>query len=141
MPLADMNVSKEDVNMFWDRQGWDLVLPRENNLSNCVFCFLKGVSKLRNIHREMNQAKGGNGPPGYGSLRETPCDLDWWTRMEKLYGRDLVAEGREIRADVPNDILGFFGANGGFSYDLLSKSDNTVLDKSSEELLPCDCTE
>ena len=89
----------------------------------------------------METAKSANGPPGYGSLRETPCDVDWWKRMETLYGRDLAAEGREIRADVPNDFLGFFGTSGGFSYDFLSKSNDTVLDKFNDELLPCDCTE
>lgn len=141
MPLADMHVTKNDVNVFWDRQRWDLALPRENSLSNCVYCFLKGISNLRNVHREMEIAKNDNEPLGYGSLRETPCDIDWWKRMEKMYGRDLIAEGREIRADVPNDFLGFFGTSGSFSYDLLSKSDDTMLDKFKDELLPCDCTE
>ena len=141
MPLSDMHVTKDDVNAFWDRQHWDLALPSAGSLSNCVYCFLKGATNLRNIHREMEAAKFEDDLPGYGSILETPCDIDWWKRIEKLYGRDLRAENREIRSDLPNDFLGFFGAGAGFTYDLLSGSDDTILDKFNDGLLPCECTE
>ena len=141
MPLADMHVAKKDVNAFWDRQGWDLALPRDSSLSNCVFCFLKGVSNLKSVHSALETAMDGDGLPGYGSLRDTPCDIGWWKRMEKLYGRDLAAEGRETRVQVPNDFLGFFGTKGGFSYEILSNSNEQDFEKFGDELLPCDCTE
>ena len=141
MPLSEMHVTREDVNAFWDRQGWDLNLPRESSLSNCVYCFLKGVSNLTSVHKEMEAAKNKGDLPGYGSIEETPCDIQWWKRIEKMYGRDLLAENREIRSKESIDFLGFFGAGSGFTYDLLSNSDKTVLDQYKDELLPCDCTE
>ena len=140
-PLADMHVVRSDVNNFWDRQGWDLALPREGALSNCVYCFLKGTANLRQVHSAMEEAKRTDGPPGYGSLRGTPCDLDWWKRMEGMYGRDLVAENRETRVKLTNDFLGFFGTNSKFSYDVLSKANHETLERYSADLLPCDCTE
>lgn len=114
MPLVNMHVAKEDVNTFWDRQGWDLALPKEGALSNCVYCFLKGVANLRTIYAEMESQKLKKGPTGYGSLQGTPSDVNWWRRMEKMYGRDLIAEQREVRAAPVNDFLGFFGMNGNF---------------------------
>ena len=42
MPLAAMHVTKDDVNTFWQQQSWDLSLPLNGALSNCVYCFLKG---------------------------------------------------------------------------------------------------
>lgn len=140
MPLSDMNIARKDVNSFWDRQSWDLTLPSESSLSNCVYCFLKGTANLRNIHREMEASKHQE-LPGYGSILETPCDIDWWKRIEKSYGRNLRAEKRKIRSNVPNDFLGFFGANTDFTYNFLSESDDTTLDKFNDEFLPCDCTE
>ncbi len=141
MPLAEMHVTREDVNVFWDRQEWDLTLPKAGGLSNCVYCFLKGASTLKSVHREMEATKQNGTLPGYGSIEETPCDIQWWKRIEKMYGRDLRAENREIRSSDPIDFLGFFGAGSGFTYDLLSNSDDTVLDQYKDELLPCDCTE
>ena len=141
MPLVEMQVAKDDVNAFWDQQEWDLALPQESCLSNCVFCFLKGVSNLRSAYRHTETEKVGSGPPGYGPLHDTPCDVEWWKRMEKTYGRDLVAEGREIRAELTHDFLGFFGTNGEFSYEVLTTADDSTLESFSDELLPCECTE
>ena len=61
-------------------------------------------------------------------------------RIEAKYGRDLKAEGREIRGDPKSTHIGFFG-NREFSYDILAKSEEADLDRFSETLLPCDCTE
>ena len=38
MPLNDMVVTRRDVNEFWERQDWDLALPKDTSLSNCVYC-------------------------------------------------------------------------------------------------------
>ena len=35
MPLADMVVTRSDVNDFWEKQEWDLSLPQDTSLSNC----------------------------------------------------------------------------------------------------------
>ncbi|MCY4002695.1 MAG: hypothetical protein OXF33_03180 [Rhodospirillales bacterium] len=38
-PLADADVTNEDVLAFWTDRDWQLELPAETNLSNCVYCF------------------------------------------------------------------------------------------------------
>lgn len=136
LPLEDMHVTASDVNAFWKRQTWDLSLPPDSGLSNCVYCFLKGGATLRKVHREMAT---GEGSPGYGPLAGTPCDVSWWQRMEKEYGRDLVAEERKTRSD--HDFLGFFGAGSRFTYRLLAEADETELAEFDDSLLPCDCTD
>ena len=141
MPLFDMQVAAADVNAFWERQVWDLSLSPDSGLSNCVYCFLKGGSTLRRVHREMETAKTGAGTPGYGALRNTPCDVAWWRRMEKMYGRDLEAEQRVVHADLAHDFLGFFGAGSRFSYSVLAEADDAELAEFSDSVLPCDCTD
>ena len=76
---------------FWEQQSWGLKLPRNGALSNCVYCFLKGVSNLEQVHKEMEHRKKTK-VRGFGSTIDTPCDIGWWMRMEEKYGRDLVAE-------------------------------------------------
>lgn len=141
MPLADMAVAASDVNAFWDRQEWDLSLPSDSGLSNCVYCFLKGGPTLRRVHREMQAAKTEPGPSRYGSLAGTPCDVSWWQRMEEEYGRDLVAEDRLIASDAAHDFLGFFGAGNRFTYQTLAVADDAELESFDDALLPCDCTD
>ena len=139
MPLSDMAIARGDVNDFWDCQDWDLTLPQEGSLSNCVYCFLKGASNLQTVHLHMEQEKQAE-VPGFGCLEETPCDSAWWARMEHDYGRDLKAEQRKIHGNPETTQIGFFGTNG-FSYSLLIKNDAAQLDKFSDTMLPCDCTE
>ena len=98
MPLGDMAVTRDDVNAFWDRQDWDLSLPSNAGLSNCVFCFLKGLANLQHICQQLEQAATSD-VPGFGPLAGTPCDLAWWNRIEREYGRDLLAEGRKVRGN------------------------------------------
>ncbi|MCY4152765.1 MAG: hypothetical protein OXE94_11095 [Aestuariivita sp.] len=134
MPLADMGVEKDDVNTFWDHQGWDLDIPKEISLSNCVYCFLKGTANLRSIYR----AQHGNGiyVPDFGSIVNTPGDLAWWQQIERNYGRDLHAEGRKVRSNVTH--IGFFG-NNKFSYEAVREE--SPCEALTEDMLPCDCTE
>ena len=135
MPLDDMAVTREDVNAFWERQEWDLSLPEDTALSNCVYCFLKGALNLQAIHARMGVEKEST-VPGFGPLAGTPCELAWWNQLESKYGRDLVAEKRSIRGKTTR--IGFFGTNQ-FSYkDLGSGADLGVL---ADTMLPCDCTE
>lgn len=105
-PLADMHVRRADVLRFWRNQEFDLGLDPADELSNCVYCFMKGAKALRTVHRAME-----NPPevPGFGPTANTPCDIEWWRRIERTYGRDLIAENR-MRAD-PNGPtrIGFFG--------------------------------
>ena len=135
MPLTDMAVSKSDVNSFWNRQEWDLSLPDDVSLSNCVYCFLKGVANLQTIHARMEEVRNTR-YPDFGSVTGTPSDLSWWIRMEDDYSRDLKAEQRKIRGDATH--IGFFGTSN-FSYSALATGTN--LNCSTETMLPCDCTE
>jgi 3'-phosphoadenosine 5'-phosphosulfate sulfotransferase (PAPS reductase)/FAD synthetase len=142
MPLATMNINKEDVNTFWDQQDWDLDLPRDGSLSNCVYCFLKGVNNLAQVHATMESQKTTE-IEGFGATTGSPCDINWWASKENEYGRDLEEEHRErTNPDSPN-FIGFFGATSGFSYELLAANANNeeVLEHFASTILPCDCTE
>ena len=62
MPFSEMNVSREDVNRFWAQQTWGLQLPDDGALSNCVYCFLKGVGVLERVRDDMEQQKDTRSP-------------------------------------------------------------------------------
>ena len=141
MPLTKMHVTKEDVNDFWTQQDWDLKLGPHAALSNCVYCFLKGIGNLELVHHAMEDRKKRK-VRGFGSTLDTPCDLAWWAKMEHKYGRDLKREARERTNPDANDFIGFFGASSGFSYDILASSKNgSDLAAYADTVLPCDCTD
>ena len=141
MPLPKMHITKDDVNDFWDAQGWGLRLNPQGALSNCVYCFLKGVSNLELVHEAMEDRKR-RAVRGFGSTVDTPCDLEWWAKMERKYGRDLNREKRERTNPDASDFIGFFGGSSTFSYDVLArKRDGTNLAEYAETILPCDCTD
>ena len=140
MPLADMTVSRQEVNAFWDKQSWDLALPKAGSLSNCVFCFLKGISNLRSVQLSMDKERE-ELSPGFGSLIGTPCDVQWWMKIEKRYGRDLMAEQRATNGKSPTNFIGFFGASSDFSYKRLAENLPGDDVRYGQALLPCDCTE
>ena len=142
MPLATMHISKEDVNAFWKQQSWDLNLPQNGALSNCTYCFLKGVNNLAQVHDAL-EAQKADGIEGFGSTTGTPCDIDWWVNKESEYGRDLEAEQRKRTNPDAQDFIGFFGATSGFSYSVLAANakNGAVLEQFADTVLPCDCTE
>lgn len=135
MPLDDMSITKEDVDAFWERQSWDLKPIKNERVSNCVFCFLKGSANLDLVLANLEGADSTD-EEGFGPLKNTPSDLEWWTKMESDYGRDLDAEGRLHRGDVKR--IGFFGTNS-FGYESIKerKHENSPF----VSMLPCDCTE
>ena len=55
-PLADAGVGNDDVQVFWEDRDWKLALPAEANLSNCVYCFMKGTSAIPNVRRDVASA-------------------------------------------------------------------------------------
>lgn len=136
MPLFDAGISREDVTAFWSRQGWDLELDDVDSLSNCTFCFLKGVKNLARVRKHFDGSF-------HDSWHDTPCDINWWVRIEEKYARDLDAENRDTRVDVPDDMIGFFGAKSGFFYrSLLKEGDADTLAEDYPDMpLPCDCTD
>ena len=144
MPLATMHISKADVNDIWQKLGWDwgLKLPDSGVLSNCVFCFLKGSANLAQVHTHM-EAQKSRKIAGFGSIAGTPCDIDWWIKKEKKYGRDLGKENREQTNPEARGFIGFFGATSSFSYDTVvaSAAKGESLERFANTVLPCDCTE
>lgn len=141
MPLATLNITKDDVNAFWQQQSWDLKLQQDVALSNCVYCFLKGAKSLSQVHAAM-EAQKAEAIPGFGSTVGSPCDIAWWHSQEAKYGRDLEKENRQrTNPDAPS-FIGFFGATG-FSYETLADraAKSEPLAEFADTLLPCDCTE
>ena len=149
-PLASAGATRADVNSFWRMQNWGLQLPDDANLSNCVFCFLKGQRNIVNVitrQREIDESL----PKELRSKPDTPSDINWWRKLEEKYGRDLRAEERALRAAAEKQerpIIGFFGLSA-MSYgrlqqvgeksgqgDAQAREDAAVL-----ENLPCDCTD
>lgn len=109
MPFEHMRIDRGEVNRFWRRQSWDLGLDAAAELSNCVYCFMKGARKLGTVHAAMRDPQP---VPGFGATAGTPSDIRWWERIEAKYGRDLVAENRmrrERRGTNEPTRIGFFG--------------------------------
>ena len=142
MPFTRMHIGRQDVNDFWTQQRWTLNLAPNGALSNCVYCFLKGVGHLKGVHDAMEKRKKRR-VRGFGSTVDTPCDLAWWSRMEHKYGRDLTRENRDRTNRDAADFIGFFGASTGFSYDVLAAGarNDDDLARFADTVLPCDCTE
>jgi len=135
-PLASICVTKENVNAFWSEQSWNLGLSSDSGLSNCVYCFLKGIRVLQKVHEQMENEKN-------AQTKGSPSDINWWRDMEDRYGRNMAAEKREMRSEVKGGVIGFFGARSGFSYKLLVENGEGRDDIShfSNSVLPCDCTD
>ena len=139
-PLADMAIAKQDVINFWAKQSWNLAFAPESELSNCIYCFLKGKKKLARIHKRIEDFKLNN-RVGWKNLVDTPSDIKWWVRLEKKYGRDLRAEKRN-RTNKDINFLGFFGHPSGLSYEIIATSKGDQDDAiDSQSFLPCDCTD
>ena len=129
MPLSDWKITLPDVENFWRKQSFDLELESPS-LSNCTFCFLKGIRNLQTVRNALSPC-----PP---DRKGTPSDLAWWIDLEGKYGRDLKAEERTIRSEGMT-FIGFFGTQSDMGYEKLR--DNNDLGHYENEFLPCDCTD
>lgn len=108
MPLAEGNVLKADVVKFWDKKEYDLKIPYETNLTNCVYCFMKSHNTLVEISREMKKIDDSM-PPELQSVKNTPSDIKWWMDIEKKYQR--IRKGKSERTKGGNIKVGFFGVS------------------------------
>ena len=136
MPLVGMNITQDDVQGFWEKQTWKLELNKDDSLSNCTLCFLKGVRNLETAKLALKREQRN------GEYKNTPCDINWWVDIEEKYGRDMKGEDRIIKTEVANNFIGFFGANSTMSYNILARDD--ALDKVPAHIRdsrPCDCTD
>lgn len=71
-PLWDMNITKKEVENFWNNQDFKLAI--HSNLGNCDFCFMKALKK------KLSQA------------RLMPENLQWWADMEAKTGSKFTNE-------------------------------------------------
>ena len=139
MPFSTMHVSRDDVNRFWNAQDFNLELDPLSDLSNCVYCFMKGAKKLGAVHGAMQDPVA---VPGFGPTVGTPSDVEWWRRIEETYGRDLVKEKRPRRNPNGSTTIGFFGLSN-FSYQIVAQSVSApeTLAAFEDSVLPCECTD
>ena len=135
-PLVDHECVEADVVRFWKNRPGKLELDETLPLSNCTFCFLKGIENLRLVEDHFNKQAD-------ASLIGSPCDLKWWAGIEKKYAKDFDAEGKTTRKEVPDNVIGFFGARSGYLFKYLasSKKNEDFDDDYPEGFLPCDCTD
>ena len=131
MPLNDLRISKSDVLNFWGNQNWDLGLDDNTNLSNCVYCFLKGSAALRRVHDHMTNTEAKL------DGKTKPSTLDWWKNLEEKYRRDLEAEDRKPAKG--NKYIGFYGTNGSLYSTLTAHNSDNLLPDAN--ILPCHCTD
>ncbi len=144
-PLADVGVSNEDVIAFWADRDWRLALPPESNLSNCVYCFMKGTSAIPKVRRDVASADGIL-PEEFRSVPDTPSDIRWWANLEARYERQPLkrysGRGRRSRKTVT---IGFWGVDADVTYRDLSELNEDELIQiegfSGPAALPCDCTD
>ena len=129
MPLIKHRMTKDKVLDACRKYLYDLDLPYNGLLSNCVFCPLKGKAKIKHIAKN------------YDTKDHTPSSIDWWYHIEEKYHRDL-------RASKQNDYtnIGFFGVSKYLSYNALKKEakDSKELRediKNDYMIFPCDCTD
>ncbi len=64
MPLARDGVSEKDVWEFWNKNNFDLNLPKSSGSSNCDLCFLKGTNILISL------------------IQQKPDRVIWWEKQE-----------------------------------------------------------
>lgn len=127
-PLYDAGVGKFHVLDFWASQNWDLEIPHDTNLSNCVFCFMKGERAIREI------AIRDNGPVRHRDV--APNSIAWWADIERRYARVLPARNN------PKSVtrFGFFGANR-LEYEDIIRTIDLPAQTVASSALPCDCTD
>ncbi|WOV91839.1 MAG: hypothetical protein R1F54_04165 [Candidatus Zeuxoniibacter abyssi] len=136
-PLADDDVTQQQVIDFWKEQSFDLELSGVGLFSNCVYCPLKGKAKLLKIAKEELKNK---------PTELTPENIDWWIAIEKKYSRNLIAENRKITSENPPKFIGFFGATKKMVFEEIKKQAQNGVTVSQEmpemeSHLPCYCTD
>ena len=144
-PLAEAGVTNEDVLDFWSNREWQLALPPDANLSNCVYCFMKGTNALPSVRRDVATADAVL-PERLRSVPGTPSDIQWWVDIEERYERHPLkrykGRGRRSRKKVT---VGFWGVDADVTYRDLSEPDSEKLIAregiAREAALPCDCTD
>jgi len=138
MPMIKAKIDKYKVTEFWKspkRSKYDLDIPYDGNLSNCVHCMLKGRSKNQLIAKRLINVDN------IDTL--TPSSLEWWVNIEKRYSRKVIKSKENQYTHI-----GFFGASKDYAYQTwangLQDSNEESLLKLSEQdswTMDCNCTD
>lgn len=88
-PLYDHGITKAEVDRFWEVQPEAIrpLFPTSLNVSNCVYCFLKGGSMVQ-LHRGIREWE--KTLPDHlraECQKHGPHKIQWWIDLEKKYGR------------------------------------------------------
>lgn len=75
-----MKVTKDDINLFWSKQSFDLELKSYEG--NCDLCWKKSLRKLMTL------------------VSDNPELADWWREMENKY-ESFTPKSREHNAKPP----------------------------------------
>jgi 3'-phosphoadenosine 5'-phosphosulfate sulfotransferase (PAPS reductase)/FAD synthetase len=111
MPLADANISVDDVLEFWEKSSFDLGLPVVNGKTihgNCDLCFLKGGNQILSL------------------IREKPERAVWWAKMESSITNAKIQNGGRFRKDRP-------------SYSQMLNFSQNQMEMFHDEAIPCFC--
>lgn len=80
IPLADANVTEEQVLMFWKAEAFDLPWPHDQKyFGNCDLCFLKSHHRIRHV------------------LQEMPQSAQWWIDREEEIGHQFRFDRPSIK--------------------------------------------
>ncbi len=140
MPMIKAKINKQKVIEFWKtptRSKYDLDLPYNGMLSNCIHCMLKGKSKNQLISKKAQAIALDN------TNALTPNSIEWWAWIEQKYSRKVIKSDKNEYTNI-----GFFGASKEYVYqtwvDELGAINEKALVKSSEEdswNMDCNCTD
>ncbi len=142
MPMIKARIDKQKVIEFWTdpvRTKYDLDLPYDGMLSNCVHCMLKGKSKNQLIAKQAITLDNLDNT----DVGVTPNSINWWAWIEQKYSRKVIKSNKNKYTNI-----GFFGASENYVYqtwvDELSNSSEEDLVNSSESdswVMDCNCTD
>ena len=147
-PLYNLRYDQKDVVAFWSKQPSKMrpYLPVDMNLSNCVFCFLKGYQALADINKRKREFER-KLPKSLRQRcqdRNTPNSLGWWEKFEKKHNRR--SDKKSVNGDSPQR-FGMFGLRD-YSYSELRlyRSKRNAKNGKKHRLLPqetlnCECTD
>ena len=140
VPLADAEIDKNAVLEFWSTRPWQLELPDQSNLSNCVYCFMKGGNAIPVIQREIKRLDASL-PAALRSVPNTPSDIEWWAHLEERYQRQPAKRSKDQEQLGEETVtIGFWGVDAQQTYRALKNLDPDDIPE-TEGLLPCDCTD
>ena len=138
-PLNTLQVTKTDVCEYWSDQDWNLAIPDEVNLSNCVFCFNKGSAELARTSARITQLDQ-QLPPNLRSVPKTPSDINWWVELESKYRRTAANKKSKDPSDTVQ--IGMWGVNSKTSYlSIRDTKPSDLIAVDPANTIPCDCTD